>query len=368
MDPPRHRRPRPPRLRPLPSRSPSWPPAGAEPLELDDLYERLAELGLDYGPAFQGLSAAWQRGRGALRRGRAGRRAGRGSRALRGPPGAARRGPARGRRLALAGRRRMSRPLPFAWSGVRVSAAGASSLRVARLSRRRDRLAVRDRPAVRRRLGRLAARRPVDRPSSVAGGQALASDRVEPLAPTAARPTPSLALSASSTLGELEAERYPTWGRCWTAIAAAQRAPTSSSSTLAPPRREARSAPPTPWPQRLDSSRRWLERRATAEPRAWSSHRGRGGGQRGRRPPTSPRAALGPGPLGPGRAPRPLRPDRQRRQRGLRARRSPARPARRATSPSSPCARARRWCPAWPRPRPARRGAGRHRSTPSAPS
>src|SRR6188472_3494418 len=40
----------------------AWPPAGAEPLALTDLYERLAEIGLEYGPAFQGLSAAWQDG------------------------------------------------------------------------------------------------------------------------------------------------------------------------------------------------------------------------------------------------------------------------------------------------------------------
>jgi acyl transferase domain-containing protein/D-arabinose 1-dehydrogenase-like Zn-dependent alcohol dehydrogenase/acyl carrier protein len=39
-----------------------WPPPTAEPLELDELYERLAELGFEYGPAFQGLRAAWRLG------------------------------------------------------------------------------------------------------------------------------------------------------------------------------------------------------------------------------------------------------------------------------------------------------------------
>ncbi len=39
-----------------------WPPAGAEPVELEGFYERLAELGLQYGPAFQGLKAAWRLG------------------------------------------------------------------------------------------------------------------------------------------------------------------------------------------------------------------------------------------------------------------------------------------------------------------
>ncbi|MER6178908.1 type I polyketide synthase, partial [Streptosporangium sp. NPDC001681] len=37
-----------------------WPPAGASVIELDELYEELAEEGLGYGPAFQGLRAAWR--------------------------------------------------------------------------------------------------------------------------------------------------------------------------------------------------------------------------------------------------------------------------------------------------------------------
>jgi acyl transferase domain-containing protein/D-arabinose 1-dehydrogenase-like Zn-dependent alcohol dehydrogenase/acyl carrier protein len=37
-----------------------WPPPGAERLDLDDLYENLADLGLEYGPVFQGLRAAWR--------------------------------------------------------------------------------------------------------------------------------------------------------------------------------------------------------------------------------------------------------------------------------------------------------------------
>ncbi|MHB1538663.1 MAG: SDR family NAD(P)-dependent oxidoreductase [Solirubrobacteraceae bacterium] len=38
----------------------SWPPADAEAIELGDFYERLAEARLDYGPAFQGVTAAWR--------------------------------------------------------------------------------------------------------------------------------------------------------------------------------------------------------------------------------------------------------------------------------------------------------------------
>ncbi len=40
----------------------SWPPADAEPMDVDGLYDRLAKRGLEYGPAFQGLRAAWRRG------------------------------------------------------------------------------------------------------------------------------------------------------------------------------------------------------------------------------------------------------------------------------------------------------------------
>ncbi|MEY9835584.1 SDR family NAD(P)-dependent oxidoreductase [Streptacidiphilus sp. EB103A] len=39
-----------------------WPPAGAVSVPVQDLYERLADAGFDYGPLFQGLCAAWQLG------------------------------------------------------------------------------------------------------------------------------------------------------------------------------------------------------------------------------------------------------------------------------------------------------------------
>jgi acyl transferase domain-containing protein/NADPH:quinone reductase-like Zn-dependent oxidoreductase/thioesterase domain-containing protein/acyl carrier protein len=40
----------------------AWPPAQAERLETDGLYERLAGVGYGYGPVFQGLRAAWRYG------------------------------------------------------------------------------------------------------------------------------------------------------------------------------------------------------------------------------------------------------------------------------------------------------------------
>ncbi|MGW3572492.1 type I polyketide synthase, partial [Streptomyces sp. NPDC000941] len=40
----------------------AWPPSKAEALDLDGLYERLADAELAYGPAFHGLRAAWREG------------------------------------------------------------------------------------------------------------------------------------------------------------------------------------------------------------------------------------------------------------------------------------------------------------------
>ncbi|MFY2862114.1 acyltransferase domain-containing protein, partial [Mycobacterium sp. THU-M104] len=39
-----------------------WPPAGAVPVDIGDGYERLAERGYGYGPAFRGLTSMWRRG------------------------------------------------------------------------------------------------------------------------------------------------------------------------------------------------------------------------------------------------------------------------------------------------------------------
>ncbi|MFE0517093.1 acyltransferase domain-containing protein, partial [Streptomyces sp. NPDC058964] len=39
-----------------------WPPAGAEPVDVTNLYGDLGAMGLEYGPLFQGVSAAWRDG------------------------------------------------------------------------------------------------------------------------------------------------------------------------------------------------------------------------------------------------------------------------------------------------------------------
>ncbi|MFZ1925554.1 MAG: type I polyketide synthase, partial [Solirubrobacteraceae bacterium] len=37
----------------------SWPPAGARPIDVEHLYDRLAEVGFDYGPEFRAVRGAW---------------------------------------------------------------------------------------------------------------------------------------------------------------------------------------------------------------------------------------------------------------------------------------------------------------------
>ena len=40
----------------------AWPPQDAQAIDLDGLYDALAERGFEYGPVFQGLRAVWRRG------------------------------------------------------------------------------------------------------------------------------------------------------------------------------------------------------------------------------------------------------------------------------------------------------------------
>ncbi|MET8853225.1 SDR family NAD(P)-dependent oxidoreductase [Amycolatopsis sp. NPDC004625] len=102
----------------------AWPPPGAEPLPVDGHYDTLAGRGYRYGPAFQGLRAAWRHGDDLYA-----------EVTLPGDQDAARYGlhPALldaalhpiGLTSAQAGAR-----LPFAWTGVRLYATGATTLRV----------------------------------------------------------------------------------------------------------------------------------------------------------------------------------------------------------------------------------------------
>ncbi|MGW2256199.1 type I polyketide synthase, partial [Kitasatospora sp. NPDC001660] len=101
-----------------------WPPAGAEPLPVEGAYERMAEAGFGYGPVFQGLRAAWRRGDELFA-----------EVAL--PEGVGADGfgvhpallDAAMHAAILAGGERETM-IPFAWTGVTLSAVGASAVRV----------------------------------------------------------------------------------------------------------------------------------------------------------------------------------------------------------------------------------------------
>jgi polyketide synthase 12 len=110
----------------------TWPPPGAERVPLEDLYGRLAELGFEYGPAFQGLREVWRRGAEIFaevalpeqERGRA-QRFGLHPALLDAVLHAV-----GAERLADGARaERDGISLPFAWEGVRLYATGASALR-----------------------------------------------------------------------------------------------------------------------------------------------------------------------------------------------------------------------------------------------
>jgi NAD(P)-dependent dehydrogenase (short-subunit alcohol dehydrogenase family)/acyl carrier protein len=47
---------------PAPGELAVWPPAGADAVPIDDLYARMAQSGVEFGAAFQGLRQAWRRG------------------------------------------------------------------------------------------------------------------------------------------------------------------------------------------------------------------------------------------------------------------------------------------------------------------
>ncbi|MFF3617162.1 SDR family NAD(P)-dependent oxidoreductase [Streptomyces sp. NPDC002580] len=106
----------------------AWPPTGSEPVDLDGFYDRLAALGLAYGPAFRGLRNAWRAGEEVFAEVALPDGTDTGSFLLH--PAlldAALHAIGAGGSLAA----ETDGPLlPFAWSGVSVRATGASTVRV----------------------------------------------------------------------------------------------------------------------------------------------------------------------------------------------------------------------------------------------
>ncbi|WWR50492.1 SDR family NAD(P)-dependent oxidoreductase [Streptomyces sp. SCSIO 30461] len=104
----------------------TWPPEGAEPVSIEGEYERFVAAGIGYGPAFQGLQAAWRLGDDVY------------AYAVLPQPEAAE-APGYGLHPALldsalhavtATREGAHGLVPFAWTGATLYAAGADALRV----------------------------------------------------------------------------------------------------------------------------------------------------------------------------------------------------------------------------------------------
>jgi candicidin polyketide synthase FscB len=113
----------------------AWPPEGAVPVAVDDLYPRLAAAGYEYGPVFQGLRAVWRRGGDIFAEAVLGDDAAADARSFLLHPALL-------DAVLHAGLSDVGEPpadiqLPFAWTGVSLRATGASALR-ARISHTAD--------------------------------------------------------------------------------------------------------------------------------------------------------------------------------------------------------------------------------------
>ncbi len=110
-----------------------WPPQGAQAIETAGLYEELAEIGFEYGPAFQGLQAAWREGEDLYAEVTLApeQQSEAGAYAIH-PALLDSAGHAALQQIAAGASEdgKAGPALPFAWHGVRVHASGASTLRV----------------------------------------------------------------------------------------------------------------------------------------------------------------------------------------------------------------------------------------------
>ncbi len=184
-----------------------WPPEGAEPVDVDALYEGIGAVGLEYGPAFQGLRAAWQRDGEVFAEVELADEQAREASSY-GIHPALLDGALHGSFLAgLEG----GLQLPFAWTGVRVGMSGASSLRV-RVVAEDERLtiAATDRVGVPVLAVDGLVTRPVDsgQLQSAAGGEEslfgiewIAGESLEGAAAT-------IAVLGDLEVGDLEVDRY----------------------------------------------------------------------------------------------------------------------------------------------------------------
>ncbi|MDT3400581.1 type I polyketide synthase, partial [Streptomyces sp. B1866] len=106
-----------------------WPPVGAEPVGIGDRYEVLAGLGFGYGPAFQGLRSVWRRGGEVFAEVALDSEVAESAGSF-GLHPALLDATLHAIGLGALPEDRAGTRLPFAWSGVRLFAVGASAVRV----------------------------------------------------------------------------------------------------------------------------------------------------------------------------------------------------------------------------------------------
>ncbi|MBL1074538.1 amino acid adenylation domain-containing protein [Nocardia sp. 2] len=120
----------------------AWPPPNAEPIDIGDHYDRLADEGYEYGPSFRGLRAAWRTGDAVLAEVAIPESASGADRFTLHPALL----DAALHALGFSGRLTTGDPdrirLPFSWEGVTVHALGATSLRVRIIPRGDERVAL----------------------------------------------------------------------------------------------------------------------------------------------------------------------------------------------------------------------------------
>jgi acyl transferase domain-containing protein/acyl carrier protein/aryl carrier-like protein len=111
-----------------------WPPAGAQPVAVDEIYNQLAERGLEYGPVFQSLQGLWVAADASYAEVRLADEQDREAGLFRLHP-ALLEAALHGAGLSVAGSLRdagadTQARMPYLWRGVKMFAAGASCLRV----------------------------------------------------------------------------------------------------------------------------------------------------------------------------------------------------------------------------------------------
>ncbi|HET9139090.1 acyltransferase domain-containing protein, partial [Actinophytocola sp.] len=188
-----------------------WPPAGAEPVALDDVYAELAAAGFGYGPTFQGLRRVWRHGADILAEAAL-------PETVAGDAGRFALHPAlldaALHALLAADRADLKVRLPFSWTGVSITATGATTVRVRLRPVGEDTIAVHLADTTGAPVASITGLnvRPLGsqvlRPATTVTAQSLLSLQWTPVAVDEAAGPGSLAVLGADTLG-LNAPSYP---------------------------------------------------------------------------------------------------------------------------------------------------------------